>query len=403
MNLDNINTTQIEQSTIKVQFPFIYDEKKIKALKNPKTHKLNNEYLKDFLPYTKNFFGKYHFEENIPSKPELPFIIDIKDIETINFIEDNQIIEPINISNIEVYIFEKGIGILSITYTLPENLSDSQYLIYHQKLSKLEKKSKQKIATSTDIQFKYYFEFIDSLILPYCIENKNIFNRANMYTYNILVAKSCDEKANTKNFLEALIQYRNKLYNMTIEKIDAFHIEQTSHVNTISNENVVVHIGIKNDKYDNQFIDNEFMCKYKNNHFLIYIITLYQLVKIEQLIIKAIIEDFGDNDLTNMQEIKTEILHFISNINFTKISNNSIRNSLYKFYREAFEIKDLLTEADTISDKITNKIENHNEKSRQSSAHKTQLLLAIIPIVSVFNWDYIVKIYELINNYFLLR
>jgi len=124
--------------------------------------------------------------------------------------------------------------------------------------------------------------------------------------------------------------------------------------------------------------------KYKNNHFLIYIITLYQLSKVQQLIIRAILKDLGNKDLKNMQNIKTEILHFISNINFIKISNNSIRNNLYKFYRKAFEIKDLLTEVDSISEKITNKIENHQDRTRTRSDQFIQSATGIIGLILAY-------------------
>ncbi len=148
MNLENIDLTYIEQSTITVLHPFIYDTNKIRNLSSDCIIKLKNEELKDFLPYTKNFFGKYHFEESEPKEITFPLITANKNLDSIDFIKDNKIIEPIDINNIKFYLFEKSVGILSITYKLPKNITNEQYLIYHQKLSTLEKRSKQNIKTS---------------------------------------------------------------------------------------------------------------------------------------------------------------------------------------------------------------------------------------------------------------
>jgi hypothetical protein len=166
-----------------------------------------------------------------------------------------------------------------------------------------------------------------------------------------------------------------------MDKLNANYSQQTSNIYTVANENVVVHIGIKFQEEDNNFIDNEFFKKYQNNHFLTYIITLYQASKMEQLIIKAFLKEDDDKDLKNMREIKSEILHFIANGNFTKISNNSIRNSLYKFYRENFEIKDLMKEIDTVSNKISNKLETLLEEAQSKRDENRNLLIAVIGVV----------------------
>ena len=358
MNLDNINLANIEKSTIIVSYPFEYDKDKVLRL-NPKNMvQLNKDYLTDFLPYTKNnFFGEYQLSDESPKKITLPCIINHDSASTIEFYKDKKIKNPsIKVEKIEIYFFEKDIAILTIDYRIPDALSDLEYLYYHTKLSTLAKRSNQNLKTSNGQEFKYYYKFIDDLISIYTNKLTNIFTRSNMYTYNLLVADYCIEPTTAKKFLEPLTQYRDKLDLFNIDKISANHIQQTTNINTIANENVVVHIGIKRESDSNNFINNEFFKKYTNNHLLTYIITIYQVSKLEQLINKALIEEKDSKDLKNMRQIKSEMLYFISNVNFTKISNNSIRNNLYKFYRKSIDIKDMTEEVDTISEKITNEL-----------------------------------------------
>lgn len=378
MSIININLTQIEQSTITVLHPFIYDTKKIKLLDIDNLLKLKCDYLEDFLPYTKNFFGNYHFSKDTPTSVQTPCILQSKDIFSIDFYKEKKITEVIKIENIVLYLFEKSIGILTINYKMPKNISNEQYLLYHWKLSTLKKNRDQNIKTSHGKEFKYYFEFIDDLLSSYCHENSNIFDRSYLYTYNLLTSNQSEQASSYQNFIEPLIQYRKKLDDTSVNLSNTNYIQQTANIYTIANENVLVHIGIKLQGQDNNFIDNEFFNKYQNNHFLTYIITLYQTSKMEQLIIKAFLKEDNDKDLKNMQDIKNKILHFIANGNFTKISNNSIRNNLYKFYRENFEIQDLIKEIDTVSNKISNKLETLLDEAQSKRDETRNLFIGII-------------------------
>lgn len=392
MNLDNLNFTNIEESTITVSYPFQYDREKVLKIASENIVKLNPDYLSDFLPYTKNnFFGKYHLELNKetgkinkekPAKVTLPCVIKNSSVNTIEFFKDNKIKTSIvEIEKMEVFFFEKDIAILTISYILPKNLSDTEYLYYHTKLSTIGKRSKQNIKTSNEHEFKYYHEFIDDLTSMYTNGSNNIFTRSNMYSYNLLVGQHCTESSNARSFLEPLTQYREKLDEFSVAKINANYIEQTSNINTVANENVVVHIGIKREEVDNSFISNEFFNKYNNNHFLTYIITVYQVSKLEQLINRAFLKEIDSQDLENMREVKYEMLHFISNGNFTKISNNSIRNNLYKFYRKSIDLKDMLEEVNTISEKITNKLEIIQNQESEKRETMINYLLGFIGIV----------------------
>jgi len=381
MQLQNIDLSTIKQSTITISYPFIYEPSKVKLLSDINIYKLKNETLKDFLPYTKNFFGNYHFKEEGQLEPTFPMISSNNNISSIKFFRDNKISNSINIENIKFYLFEKDIAILTISYNLAENLSNEEFLYYHQKLSMIEKRSKQNIITSNKNEYKYYYEFIDSLVAPYTNNTANIFSRSNLYTYNLLVANTNEKDNNTQSFIEPLLQYRNTLDTISINQTDISYIQQVSNIHTFANENVVAHIGIRKENSNNNFINNEFFNKYQNNHFLTYLITLYQTCKIEQLIIKAFLEEDADKDLKNIREIKSEILHFIANGDFTKISNNSIRNNLYKFYRNNFEIKNMLNEIQTISDKLSNELETIIQDKKATSDEKRNLFIGIIGVV----------------------
>jgi len=383
MNLNNLNFTNIEKSSLTVMYPFQYDKKKVLDINPDSLVKLNKDYLTDFLPYTKNnFFGTYHLEDKEKTEITLPCIVKNDEITTIEFTKDKKLEESIvHLKNIKVFLFEKDIAILTIDYLIPDNLSEVEYLYYHTKLSTLAKRSKQNIKTSNGQEYKYYYEFIDSISSMYTSQTKNIFTRANMFTYNLINAQYCTESSNARSFLEPLTQYREKPDEVSINKINANYIQQTSNISTIANENVVVHIGAKIEGSENSFIENEFFNKYENNHFLTYIITIYQVSKLEQLIVKAFLKEVDSDDLINMREVKSEMLHFISNGNFTKISNNSIRNNLYKFYRKSTDVKDMLEEVNTISEKITNQLETFEGQERERKDRYINYLLAFIGIV----------------------
>jgi len=380
MNNQNINLSKIEKSSITVLLPFIYDQKKIKQSRFLKQYQIKQEHLKDFLPYTKNFFGNYTITDSETSSKRFPSVYTNNIIDKIEFIKDSKITTEIDINSIKYFLFEKSIGVLSITYNLPENITDEEYLIYHHKLSTIEKRNKQNLKDSNNIQYKYYYEFIDSLLINFC-DKLNIFSRSNLYTYNLMVAKNNDQEYNSQNFLEPLSQYRSKLNILETLNFKIHTIQQIHNIHTVANENVAIHIALKDESNNDTFIDQEFFNKYENNHFLTYIIALYQTTMIEHLIVKAFLYEDEDKDLQNMRKIKNDILYFMANGNFTKISNNSIRNNLYKFYRSNFEIQNLIEEIDTVADKITNELETLHQDKQTKRDEMRNLILAIVGVV----------------------
>ena len=89
MNLDNLNFTTIDKSTMTVSYPFQYDREKVLSLDPDSIVKLNLDYLTDFLPYTKNnFFGKYHLEDEELTQVTLPCIMKNCSIINIEFCKD---------------------------------------------------------------------------------------------------------------------------------------------------------------------------------------------------------------------------------------------------------------------------------------------------------------------------
>jgi len=150
---------------------------------------------------------------------------------------------------------------------------------------------------------------------------------------------------------------------------------------SLHNENVAIHIALKDESNNDTFIYQEFFNKYNNNHFLTYIIALYQTTMIEHLIVKAFLYEDEDKDLQNMRKIKNDILYFMANGNFTKISNNSIRNNLYKFYRSNFEIQNLIEEIDTVADKITNELETLHQDKQTKRDEMRNFILTIVGVV----------------------
>jgi len=240
MNNQNINLSKIEKSSITVLLPFIYDQKKIKQSQFFKQYQIKQEHLKDFLPYTKNFFGNYAISEPETSNKIFPSVYANNIIDKIEFIKDSKIITEIEIDSIKYFLFEKSIGILSITYNLPKNITDEEYLIYHHKLSTIEKRNKQNLKDSNNKQYKYYYEFIDSLLINFC-DKLNMFSRSNLYTYNLMVANN-NQEYNSQNFLEPLSQYRSKLNILETLNFKINTIQQIHNIHTIANVFTRIHL-----------------------------------------------------------------------------------------------------------------------------------------------------------------
>jgi len=379
MSLDNIDFTSIKKSTLIVSYPFEYDKNKILEGDGKAIVKFSPETLLDFLPYTqKNFFGAYHFSDKTPVKISIPSVLKSNEALSIHFHKDKKIAIAIEIDKIEIFIFENGIALLTLSYVLPDNLTQEEYLYYHHKLTHIGKRSKQNIVTSKNKEYKYYHEFIDDLLKPYTLKVDNVFSRVNLYSYNVLVAKYCNNTTNMQNFLEPLTQYRTKLDEIETVQLNASIFTQTANIHTISNENVTIHVAIEKDNIINDFIENDFFEKYLNNHFLTYLISIYQVSKLTQLINRAFLKGVESQDINTMRDIKMDILYFVSNGNFTKISNNSIRNNLYKFYRKVMDLKEMLDEVNTVSEKISSELERKQNDKQNRMYKRFEIALAFI-------------------------
>lgn len=359
----------IEKSKIIIQFPFEYDQNKITISNEINLHE---ELFEDFLPYTKNFFKH--------KSKDYPCVIEINDYNYIKFtnIKNHICEQEILIDKINIYFFEKKIAILKIEYLLPENINYSDFLIYHHCLTKLKKQRNQKTIDSKANNYNYYEDFIKHLINDYGYNELNIFNKSNLNSYNLIISKQLENDFPINSFIVPLVQYRNKLENIESEESIFFSTSQIANIKTYANENIVLHFAQNND----DFIKNSFMDKYTNNHYLTYLIVFYQVCKIQQLIVNTFLDDslISSSDFERIRNIKTEILYFMSNINFSKISNNSIRNNLYKFYKKAFEIELLSNEVKEVSEKITNDLENKEKEINEKKRNRSTLMFTIISL-----------------------
>ena len=155
------------------------------------------------------------------------------------------------------------------------------------------------------------------------------------------------------------------------------HVRQSSHIETFGNTNGVVYLCCDD---GTEFSRKGVFDIYGKNYLVTFLITLYQQFKLQQLIDEA-----GNLIVTtvyaDVKGLKSKMLTYMAQTDFTQISHNPGRNLLYKFFRRNFEIKELLEEVSTIIKKIDQDTEAENARHHTEKAHKLEKTAFLIELL----------------------
>ncbi|WP_320035767.1 hypothetical protein [Halarcobacter sp.] len=250
--------------------------------------------------------------------------------------------------------------------------------------------------------FINYDTFITSLILRFVKPNKSYmfydnFNPLatsylNSYVAININSSELDEEINN-NFIsyEPFLNYKSKK-GAKIHKNDFFEIYQSQvDTYTIGNTNSIVHL-----------VSNPDMLNIKlNEHYFIYQLTIYQRVKMLNIINSSILNiDFEKNEnniftkwirkaylgfkrMMTMDEQNAVYKKFLTNYNFQVISNSASVDNSYKFFRKCNEIDLLSSQFNTISSKF-GKLKDIFEHTFGKVAVVIMFIILIFPYVKTF-------------------
>jgi len=215
---------------------------------------------------------------------------------------------------------------------------------------------------------QWVFEYIAPFVDGTGDKKLNPFNRSKMYAYMLF---KCDNDL-PKEFVESLLIQRKNLSNghEFPEWIEHDHTRLSTAIYMRSNQQSVLIFG-----YDDNggFMQKKFRPNYLNKYFLVYLITLYQKSVLENMIYDSSFIDYNKPDPSVMQKLKSDILQFYTNIDFTNISNNINRNLFYRSVRKSMRILDVRNEADNVIRRLTNEmdlIEKRKKEREREAADK---------------------------------
>lgn len=420
---------------INLIYPFKYETKP-----NKTDETISKDQLFEFLPYAKSFFVKK--SKNIIIKK-----LDTKKDFTIHFTKSKQTyIEELCIHESKIIFFQYNIAMLLIKVSIPNELSETEISLISKNLSSITSNAKVKIVdiqpsrvitkvkfseeiqksifnkvhiipvqTSQEIIVKDFrcdtvkvtnqtvmeailnnkskyqdalevslsvSEWIEEMIKPYIssFEKSNFLNLAylNIYTL-LLIDKDNDVK---EQWIDSLL-LRYESYHeqsMQIEHKGIQKLAYSGNINIYSNLNGTVAVA-KNYEYNQQtFFDH-----FGKNILLIYIFVLLQKSILIDLINKADadIEDKG-NKYQNQKDI---ILSYLKHIDFTQLSNNPVRNEIYKFFRSTHMVKDLISEIKIIIEyysSLKDKEDDQRNSRRFQIFEITIAIIGLIPIILEF-------------------
>lgn len=199
-------------------------------------------------------------------------------------------------------------------------------------------------------------------------------------------------------FVEALLHGRRYRQDegATRELADSVSCSRLSeHVVTYGNSNGAVYVC---QDAGTEFSRNGVFDVYSKNYLVTYLITVYQQVKLQQYLTEASDLIISRHPTQQVKNLKERILTYLARTDFTQISHNPARNTLYKFFRRNLEIRDLLDELSNIIKKIDQEIEAEKSHLHAAKAHTGEKIALILEVLILPY--YLHHIVELVLQYF---
>lgn len=231
--------------------------------------------------------------------------------------------------------------------------------------------------------------WVESLISPYIdtFDNSNFLNISYLNIFTLSLAPKDDTQKN--NFIDASLLHYDYLKNDINESKSHTGIKKLAYsrnINVYANLNGALILAD-----DTAYNKDTFF-----NHFSHNILLIYLFVLLQKSILITLINN-TDRELDNIgkkdsQTYKDTILNYLIHIDFTQLSNNPVRNEIYKFFRETHLIKDLLSEIKLIVDNYDNQKQKEDERRTSNRFMWFEITIAIIGVLQLISeWDQISK------------
>ncbi len=416
---------------IHLLYPFQYINKPDQS-----DESITEDQLFEFLPYVKTFFTAGH--KNIIIKK-----LDIPKSGTLHFGSGtNARMAELNISDSKVFFFSHDVAILSIQIIIDTEMSKQDVSLIIKHFSNLTKTSKSRVLNVhpskmlTEIHYDknirkecYEYvtvvsvenqnktlvkdfrctsktivpsqaiadaivenrdkfqallesapsvnEWIEGIISPY-IHSFSVSNFLNIAYLNLFVLTLIDkEDKEREKFIDTvLLRYEfSKSETTSINHSGIQKLHYSNNINAYANLNGTVVLA-DNNEYNKSTFFNHF----GKNILLIYLFVLLQ----KSILIKLI--DGADDELKNSQNLvntnyKDMIIDYIRHIDFTQLSNNPVRNGIYKFYRSTYMIKDLLAEIKVIIEYYTAQKKMEDDQRAESAFRRFEIIVGSVGLL----------------------
>lgn len=362
----------IKKAALTLVHPFIFNPELVRGLEPGNI--VSPEERDDFLPYVRNFI-----EKSTPGHAPRAVSLERQRLELHKGEKKDAKPDQLPVGEGKVFFFPEGIGILTLHFTFGA-IEEQEYSKIQRALTGLSKVNAFRIVpcdpagvagNSPDLTVS---DWLTGLVSPWCAQF-NPLARSHVAAYSILFVGR--EQAVPPAFIEALLH--NRIYQADPNLSQETHLADS--VRSVRHSGQIQVFGTTSGTLyicrddGSEFMRNNVFDLFGRNYLFTFIITVFQQVRLQQLI-----DDASDLFVTRhiskqVKTLKESILTYLAQSDFTQLSNNPSRNLLYKFFRTNFEIRDLLDEASTIVKKIDQEIEAEKAEKVERIAILLEVLI----------------------------
>ena len=332
----------------------------------------------DFLPYVGNFFTNTASGSAVRSLTVMGGMLKVR------LKPSSDGAETISSDGGKIYLMADNVGILTLSFQFGA-IEETAYAEIQRALCRLDRINTAQIsqvgADSGWQDIGTYYRSLVAAVLPRVDGQRdpfNPFNRSGVVSSSILAVSS--SYPDMPAFIESLLLNRKFTGGEpgTFLSDSIKRVRQSESVESFGNSTGVVYLCRDN---GSEFSRSGVFGTYGKNYLLIFLITVYQQVRIHALIEKSSQIIAPSRSKAAIKELKDEIITYLARTDFTQISHNPARNLLYKFFRNNFEVRELLDEVATIVKKIDQEIEAEKAHIHAEKAHKGEIIALILEVL----------------------
>lgn len=368
----------INKAMLTIVHPFFYNSVAVAAIGSGDV--LSDNDRDDFLPYVSTFFSGGKSGTSPRVLPIEPFRLEIR----MKPKAQTSGILPVNGG--KIYFLADGVAVLTLSFQF-DSLNESDFAGIQRSLSRMDKVNStvfRPVGSQDEVPWLGTGALYRSLVADYLAPVReerdpfNPFNRSSVISSCILAVDG--DYPEKPAFIEALLLNRTFALdnNGTFLSDSVRRVRQSELVESFGNSTGVVFL-CRDD--GSEFSRSGVFRTYGKNYLLVFLITVYQQARIQSMIDKSSRITLEDRGRKAFRELKDEIITYLARTDYTQISHNPARNLLYKFFRNNFEVKELLDEVAVIVKKIDQELEAEQVQLHAEKAHKGEIIALILEIL----------------------